>query len=327
MSDKTIEFLVKKDDELQRLDLFLKLKMSPISRSSIKKFIDQGLVNLNGFQEYSSSKKLKHKDKVQIKILSKSELKIIPSKLPINIVHEDENLLVIDKQAGMVVHPGAGNKKDTLVNALIHKFENTLSTLSGSDRPGIVHRIDKETSGLLVVAKDNISHQKLSDQFVKHNIFRKYIALVWGVLRPLNGKISTFIKRDNRNRQKMITHETKGKRAITNYNTIKVFQSHDIPKISLIEFELETGRTHQIRVHMDFKKTNIIGDKIYGKKRIKYKKINHEFEKKILSLNGQLLHASELGFIHPKSQKFLKFESKPPKVFRNIYDLLEKLGN
>ena len=327
MSDKTIEFLVKENDELERLDLFLKSKMNPISRSSIQKFIDQGLVNLNGRQEYSSSKKLKNRDKVQIQILSKSELKIIPSELPISIVHEDESLLVIDKQAGMVVHPGAGNKKDTLVNALIHKFENTLSTLSGSDRPGIVHRIDKETSGLLVVAKDNISHQKLSDQFVKHNIFRKYIALVWGVLRPLNGKISTFIKRDNRNRQKMIAHETKGKKAITNYNTIKVFQSHDIPKISLIEFELETGRTHQIRVHMDFKKTNIIGDKIYGKKRIKYKKINHEFEKKILSLNGQLLHASELGFIHPKSQKFLKFESKPPKVFRNIYDLLEKLGN
>ena len=267
MSDKTIEFLVKKNEELERLDLFLKSKMNPISRSSIQKFIDQGLVNLNGLQEYSSSKKLKNRDKVQIQILSKSELKIIPSKLPITIVHEDESLLVIDKQAGMVVHPGAGNKKDTLVNALIHKFENTLSTLSGNDRPGIVHRIDKETSGLLVVAKDNISHQKLSDQFVKHSILRKYIALVWGVLRPLNGKISTFIKRDNRNRQKMIAHETKGKKAITNYKTIKVFQSYNIPKISLIEFELETGRTHQIRVHMDSKKTNIIGDKIYGKKR------------------------------------------------------------
>ena len=217
-----------------------------------------------------------------------------------------KSLLVIDKQAGMVVHPGAGNKKDTLVNALIHKFENTLSTLSGNDRPGIVHRIDKETSGLLVVAKDNISHQKLSDQFVKHSILRKYIALVWGVLRPLNGKISTFIKRDNRNRQKMIAHETKGKKAITNYKTIKVFQSYNIPKISLIEFELETGRTHQIRVHMDFKKTNIIGDKIYGKKKIKFKKINHELENLISSLNGQLLHASELGFIHPKSQKIFK---------------------
>ena len=327
MSDKTIEFLVKKDDELQRLDLFLKSKMSPISRSSIKKFIDQGLVNLNGFQEYSSSKKLKYKDKVQIKILKKSEFKIIPSELPIEIVHEDENLLVIDKQAGMVVHPGAGNRKNTLVNALMHKFKNTLSTLSGSDRPGIVHRIDKETSGLIVVAKDNITHQKLSDQFVKHSIFRKYIALVWGVLRPLNGKISTHIKRDNRNRQKMMAHETKGKKAITNYNTIKVFQSHNIPKISLIEFELETGRTHQIRVHMDFKKTNILGDKIYGKKKIKFKKINHEFERQIIGLNGQLLHASELGFIHPKNQKFLKFKSKPPKVFQNIHDLLEKLGN
>ena len=327
MSDKTIEFLVKKNDELERLDLFLKSKMNPISRSSIQKFIDQGLVNLNGLQEYSSSKKLKNRDKVQIQILSKSELKIIPSKLPITIVHEDESLLVIDKQAGMVVHPGAGNKKDTLVNALIHKFENTLSTLSGNDRPGIVHRIDKETSGLLVVAKDNISHQKLSDQFVKHSILRKYIALVWGVLRPLNGKISTFIKRDNRNRQKMIAHETKGKKAITNYKTIKVFQSYNIPKISLIEFELETGRTHQIRVHMDYKKTNIIGDKIYGKKKIRFKKINHELENLISSLNGQLLHASELGFVHPKSQKFLKFESKPPKVFRNICDLLEKLGN
>ena len=327
MSNKTIEFLVKKDDEHERLDLFLKSKMNPISRSSIQKFINQGLVNLNGFQEYSPSKKLKNKDMVKIQILTKSELKIVPSNLPIKIVYEDKDLLVVDKQAGMVVHPGAGNKKDTLVNALIHKFENTLSTLSGSDRPGIVHRIDKETSGLIVVAKDNISHQKLSDQFVKHSISRKYIALIWGVLRPLNGKISTFIKRDDRNRQRMISHETKGKKAITNYNTIKVFQSINIPKISLIEFELETGRTHQIRVHMDFKKTNILGDKIYGKKKIKFKKINHEFERQIFGLNGQLLHASELGFIHPKNQKFLKFKSKPPKVFQNIHDLLEKLGN
>ena len=327
MNDKTIEFLVNKDDELDRLDLFLKSKMNPISRSSIKKFIDQGLVNLNGIQEYSSSKKLKSKDKVQVQILTKSELKIIPSNLPIKIVYEDESLLVIDKEAGMVVHPGAGNKKDTLVNALIHKFENTLSTLSGNDRPGIVHRIDKETSGLIVVAKDNISHQKLSDQFSKHSILRKYLALVWGVLRPLNGKISTLIKRDDRNRQKMITNEIRGKKAITNYNTIKVFQSYDIPKISLIKFALETGRTHQIRVHMNYKKTNILGDKIYGKKKVKFKKINQEFEKLILSLNGQLLHACELGFIHPKSQKFLKFESKPPKVFQNIHDLLEKLSN
>ncbi len=327
MSNKTIEFLVKKDDEHERLDLFLKSKMNPISRSSIQKFINQGLVNLNGFQEYSPSKKLKNKDMVKIQILTKSELKIVPSNLPIKIVYEDKDLLVVDKQAGMVVHPGAGNKKDTLVNALIHKFENTLSTLSGSDRPGIVHRIDKETSGLIVVAKDNISHQKLSDQFVKHSISRKYIALIWGVLRPLNGKISTFIKRDDRNRQRMISHETKGKKAITNYNTIKVFQSINIPKISLIEFELETGRTHQIRVHMDYKKTNILGDKIYGKKKVKYKKINLELEKQILGLNGQLLHASELGFIHPKTEKFLKFESKPPKQFKKIYDLLEKLSN
>ena len=327
MSDKTIEFLVKKDDELERLDLFLRSKMNPISRSSIKKFIDQGLVNLNGFQEYSSSKKLKIKDKVQIKILTKSELKIIPSELPIKIVHEDENLLVIDKQAGMVVHPGAGNRKNTLVNALMHKFKNTLSTLSGSDRPGIVHRIDKETSGLIVVAKDNISHQKLSDQFVKHNIFRKYIALVWGVLRPLNGKISSFIKRDNRNRQKMIAHETKGKKAITNYNTIKVFQSHNIPKISLIEFELETGRTHQIRVHMDFKKTNILGDKIYGKKNIRFKKINNDFFIRLNKLSGQALHAKTLGFAHPKTKKWMNFNSELPDGFKKILNLLENLSS
>ena len=327
MKDKTTQFFANDKDESSRIDIFLKSKMRDVSRSSIKKFIDQGYVFLNGEEINSSSKKIKPNDKIEIQRPVKSELKIIPRNLPIKIVYEDECLLIVDKQAGMVVHPGAGNKNNTLVNALIHRFGNTLSSLNGKDRPGIVHRIDKETSGLLVVTKDNFSHQKISEQFKSHEISRKYRALVWGVLRPLNGKISTLIKRDNRNRQKMAVHDLSGKKAVTNYKTLQVFQSSTIPKISLIEFELETGRTHQIRVHVSYKKSSILGDKVYGKNKTKFKKIDKNFEKEILNLNGQLLHACTLGFVHPKNQKFIKFDSGLPPKFKKIYNLLNKLSN
>ena len=153
----------------------------------------------------------------------------------------------------MVVHPGAGNYENTLVNALIYKYENDLSDINGSLRPGIVHRIDKETSGLLVVAKNNLAHSNLGEQFSKHTIKRKYLCLSWGVIRPLNGKIITLITRDKKNRQLMTVSDFKGKEAITNYKTLNVFNIKNIPKISLMECELETGRTHQIRVHLNIR--------------------------------------------------------------------------
>ena len=177
-----------------------------------------------------------------------------------------------------------------------------------------------------MVAKNNLSHSNLGKQFSEHTISRKYLALVWGVIRPLNGKISTLISRSKKNRQLMAVSEVKGKRAITNYKTLKVFNIKDIPKISLIECELETGRTHQIRVHMQYKKASLLGDKQYGKKNIKFKKINKDFENKLLILRGQALHAKSLGFNHPVKNKFIIFDSKLPNDFNKLLNLLEKLS-
>ena len=234
---------------------------------------------------------------------------------------------MVNKPSGMVVHPGAGNFKKTLVNALVFQYKKKLSNINGGLRPGIVHRIDKETSGLLVVAKNNLAHSKLAKQFSEHTIKRKYLALVWGVIRPLKGKIETLIGRSKKNRQLMTVSEVKGKKAITNYSTQKVYNINDVPKISLVECELETGRTHQIRVHMSYKGNPLLADKQYGKKNIKFKKINKDFEKKISSLNGQTLHAKSLGFFHPHNNKFMSFESSLPKNYKKLLDLLNKLSN
>ena len=226
----------------------------------------------------------------------------------------------------MVVHPGAGNYDNTLANALIYKYKKKLSDVNGTLRPGIIHRIDKQTSGLLVVAKNNFTHAKLGKQFSDHSIKRKYICLVWGVIRPLEGRIETLISRNKKNRQLMTVSDFSGKKAISNYKTIKVFNLKDIPKISLIECELETGRTHQIRVHMKYRGTSLLGDNQYGKKNLKFKKINQDFLKMLVSLNGQALHAKSLGFIHPSTNKFVNFDSKLPNDFKKLLNLLEKLS-
>ena len=227
----------------------------------------------------------------------------------------------------MVVHPGAGNYKNTLVNALIYKYKKKLSNVNGGTRPGIVHRIDKETSGLLVVAKNNNAHSNLGKQFSDHSIKRTYQALSWGILRPLHGRIESLIGRSRKNRQLMSVTEVSVKKAVTNYKTVKVFEIKDIPKISFMECELETGRTHQIRVHMAYKKCPLLGDQQYGKKNLKFKKINEDFESKLKILNRQALHAKSLGFIHPTTKKFMSFESELPQDFKKILDLLNKLSN
>ncbi len=194
-------------------------------------------------------------------------------------------------------------------------------------RPGIVHRIDKETSGLLVIAKNNLAHSFLSNQFSEHTIKRKYLCLAWGVIRPMSGKISTLITRDKKNRQLMTVSDVRGKHAVTNYKTIRVFDIKDIPKISLIECELETGRTHQIRVHFKYKATSLLGDKQYGKKNIRFKKINNEFFIKLNKLSGQALHAKTLEFIHPTTKKWVSFNSDLPTGFKKILSLLENLSS
>ena len=227
----------------------------------------------------------------------------------------------------MVVHPGAGNYKNTLANALSYRYKKELSDVNGQLRPGIIHRIDKETSGLLVVAKNNLSHSYLGKQFSDHSIKRKYVCLVWGVIRPLEGTIKTFISRDKKNRQLMTVSDYNGKNAVTNYKTKKVFNFKDIPKISLVECELDTGRTHQIRVHMKYKKTPLVGDMQYGKKNLKFKKINKKFFELQSSLKGQALHAQSLGFIHPTSKKWIHFESKLPNDLKKMLNFLENLSS
>ncbi len=327
MTNNTIKFSVTKEDVGNRLDLVLTKKITGLTRSRLKKIIESKNVKINNCIASSPSKKVRLNENIIVNIFQTENNKIEPFKTKIDIVYEDKYLLVVNKPAGMVVHPGAGNFKKTLVNALVFQYKKKLSNVNGGLRPGIVHRIDKETSGLLVVAKNNLAHSKLAKQFSEHTIKRKYLALVWGVIRPLKGKIETLIGRSKKNRQLMTVSEVKGKKAITNYSTQKVYNINDVPKISLVECELETGRTHQIRVHMSYKGNPLLADKQYGKKNIKFKKINKDFEKKISSLNGQTLHAKSLGFLHPHNNKFMSFESSLPKNYKKLLDLLNKLSN
>ena len=327
MSNNLIKLSIKEEDSGNRLDVILTKLIPESTRSGLKKIIELKKVKINNSIEKSPSKKLRTNDIIEIDLISTEEIKILPTNIKLNVVYEDKDVLIVNKPAGMVVHPGAGNYKNTLVNALIYKYANNLSDINGSTRPGIVHRIDKETSGLLVVAKNNKAHSNLGKQFSEHTIQRTYQALAWGILRPLNGRVETLIGRSRKNRQLMSVTEITGKKSITNYKTLKVFNIKDIPKISFVECELETGRTHQIRVHMAYKNNSLLGDQQYGKKNLKFKKINEEFEDKLKVLNRQALHAKSLGFIHPTSKKLVQFESKLPKDFKKILDLLNKLSD
>ena len=325
--NNTIKFLVDEKNNGKRLDVFLAENINHLTRSFLKKLIENEQVKLNKKVLKAPSTKVKYKDQIIINIIQNNEQNIRPKKIKLNIVYEDNDILVINKPKGMVVHPGAGNYENTLVNALLFKYKKKLSDVNGPLRPGIVHRIDKETSGLLVIAKNNLAHSNLGEQFSNHSIERKYLCLAWGVIRPLSGKISTLISRDKKNRQLMTVSEINGKKAITNYKTTKVFNIKDIPKISLLECELETGRTHQIRVHLKYKGTSLLGDKQYGKKNIKFKKINNDFFIKLNNLSGQALHAKTLGFVHPKKKKWMNFNSELPDSFKKILNLLENLSS
>ncbi len=323
--NNTIKFLVSKIN-VERLDVYLSKKMKNYTRSFIKKLILQKLVSVNRKISTSPSLKIKKNDRIIVKIVKKREKELIPKKIKLNIIYEDSDILVINKPKGLVVHPGAGNFQNTLANGLVFRYKKNLSNINGDFRPGIVHRIDKETSGLLVIAKNNLSHSILSEQFSNHTIKRKYDCLVWGVIRPLNGRIETLIARNKNNRQLMTVSEINGKRAVTNYKTLKVFASKDTPKISLVECELETGRTHQIRVHFKYKGTSLIGDEQYGKKNIKFKKINKQFLENLKSIKGQALHAKTLEFIHPTQKKWMSFGSNHPLDFEKMLSFLNNLS-
>ena len=228
--NKTIKFLVKKKNNGERIDVFLSKEINYLTRSYLKKIIEKNNLKINNKINNSPSTKIRTDDKVEINILKKAENKLIPKKINLNIIFEDKDILLINKPKGMVVHPGVGNYENTLANALAYKYKKNLSDINGNLRPGIVHRIDKETSGLLVVAKNNLSHSNLGEQFSKHTIERKYQCLIWGVLRPLNGKVETLITRNKKNRQLMTVSDFNGKKAITNYKTIRVFNALSIQK-------------------------------------------------------------------------------------------------
>ncbi len=325
--NKTTTFLLDKNNDNLRLDKFLASRLKNLARSQIKKIILSKNVSINKKYITSPSQKIKLGNIIKIIIKEKKIDHIKPQKMNINIVYEDDDITIVNKQNGMIVHPGAGNKEGTLVNGLLYLYKKNLSNLNGLSRPGIVHRIDKETSGLIVVAKNNFAHANLAKQFSNHSVKRKYLALIWGVIRPLNGRIETLLSRSKKNRQLMSVSEVAGKKAITNYKTLKVFNNKEIPKISLVECVLETGRTHQIRVHLTYKGNGLIGDKKYGKKKLIFRKINKNFAKILQNFDRQALHAKSLGFLHPTKSDFMNFDSKLPQDFKKMLDFLEKICN
>jgi len=307
-----------------RIDKFLQSQINELSRTRLQALIRDGQVKINNIIINSTSKKIKEKDQIKVNFPPPKKTIIKPNKIPLDILYDDDDIIVINKSSGVVVHPGAGNYNNTIVNGLLFKYKNNLSSIGGKLRPGIVHRIDKDTSGAIVVAKNDNAHINLSKQFSNHSIKRIYEALIWGSLKPQNGKISEKISRSVKNRQLMAVRKKKGKIAITNYKTIKIFQNLNLPKISLIECQLETGRTHQIRVHMNFKGNPILGDKSYGKSKKKFKRIDPNIEKKINSFDRQALHAKSLGFIHPRTEKEIFFEAKRPEDFATLIKNLTK---
>ena len=320
-------FIVNEDCNNKRIDQVVANQYPKISRTKVNKIIKNNLLKLNGNTFNDPSAKVKLGDQIEFVSLQEENVDLVPKKMDLKIIFEDEDIIIIDKPIGMVVHPGAGNFENTMVNGLLYHCKNKLSGISGEDRPGIVHRIDKDTSGLLVVAKNDQAHSFIAKQFEEHTIKRSYLVFVYGILRPLHGRIETLIGRNKTNRQKMSADVVKGKEAITNYETLEVFKGSKILDISLVKCVLETGRTHQIRVHMSHKGNPILGDQTYGKKIKKLRGVDQEFEDILKSLKRQALHAHTLGFVHPKTNQDVFYASELPEDLNKLKNRLETLKN
>lgn len=289
-----------------RLDKIVAKKMPEFSRTRIQEMINHGLVLVNQKME-KPSYKIKIGDQIEIIVVDNTDLDLEPENIPLNIVYEDNDIIVVDKPSGMIVHPSPGIVHGTLVNALLYHCDD-LSGINGVNRPGIVHRIDKETSGLLVVAKNDHAHRMLSQQLRNHDMTRSYIALVHGLIPHQHGKVDAPIGRDSKDRQKMAVTMHNSKRAVTNFTVLRRYRS-----MSLIECRLETGRTHQIRVHMSY-----IGYPVYGDPKYGWRKDDQTY--------GQFLHAKKLGFIHPTTNKYMEFESELPEYFKQkLFQLQEEM--
>ncbi|EJO5346616.1 RluA family pseudouridine synthase [Clostridium botulinum] len=293
---------VEKEYDNIRLDLYLSKVFKNKSRSYLQGIINEGNVLVNN-KEKKRNYKLKVEDNIEVNIPEPKSLQIEPEDIKLDVVYEDKDVIVVNKPQEMIVHPAPGVYTGTLVNALLNHCKD-LSGINGVARPGIVHRIDKDTSGILVVAKNDISHNNLAAQFKEHSISRVYMALVEGIIKNEQGTIEAPIGRHPVDRIKMSVVKD-GRHAVTHYKVIETFKNH-----TLVECRLETGRTHQIRVHMSYMKHPLVGDPVYG------------YKKQRFNLKGQMLHAKLLGFIHPTKGEYVEFKSELPDYFKKIIKIL-----
>jgi 23S rRNA pseudouridine1911/1915/1917 synthase len=315
-------------DELSsgnRIDKFLSqqfLTIKPeITRSKIQNLIAKQQVFVNQKIVDSDSQKIKINDEIIIHINPPENSHLVAKKIDFEIIYEDKDLLVINKPAGLTVHPGAGNQDDTLVNGLLYSYGDDLSKISGELRLGIVHRLDKDTTGLMIVAKNDLTHQKLSEMLKNRQISRSYLAIIYGVMSPSRGMINKNIIRCRKNRLKMSVCKMAGRVAITNYQTIETFCDGFA---SLVECNLETGRTHQIRVHLESQKHSIIGDQLYNScKKMLPKNSSQELINFLKNFSRQALHSYKIKFIHPISNQEISLQIPLPKDFQSLYDLLK----
>lgn len=305
MEEKFYQVKVNEQQAGKRIDASLSMALPHISRSFFQKLIQEGKVSVDG--AVCTSKKLPTQEGqlITVQIPPPRELEVKAQDIPLDIMYEDEDVLVVNKPKGMVVHPAAGNYENTLVNAVMYHCGSSLSSINGIIRPGIVHRIDKDTSGLLMIAKNNASHASLAQQLAEHSITRAYNAIVYNNLRQDEGTIDAPLGRDPKNRMRRAVTDMNSKRAVTHYKVLERFG-----RFTHIEARLETGRTHQIRVHMAYIRHPLLGDPLYGPKNSS------------LGTEGQMLHARLLGFVHPKTGKYMEFESALPEEFERV---LEKL--
>ncbi|MBN9344216.1 MAG: hypothetical protein BGO76_08615 [Caedibacter sp. 38-128] len=313
------KYIIESQDAGLRLDRVLAQKCSDLSRTRIKNLIEQHKILVEGKMCLPSSK-VKENDEIIITIEPLVEALPKPQSIPLDVIYEDQDIIVINKPAGMVVHPAPGNYDQTLVNALLAHCEGSLSGISGVKRPGIVHRLDKGTSGLLVAAKHDKAHQGLVSQFANRDLKRQYFAIVWGRINPLEGLIEGNIGRSPRNRQKMALLREGGKEARTFYNTIEIFGRF----ASLVECQLETGRTHQIRVHLASEGHGIIGDPLYGRSPKGYAGIVQKMKELTEQNTRPLLHAYCLTFIHPMTQQEMQLKCELPADFKEAMTFLKQ---
>lgn len=296
-----MKVILKADEGGERIDKFIADNSEGISRSYAAKLCAERRVLVEG-KNADKKYKLKGGEMIEIDVPEPETVEVLPENIPLDIVYEDDDLIVVNKPQGMVVHPAAGNESGTLVNALMYHCGGSLSAINGVIRPGIVHRIDKDTSGLLVAAKNNEAHLFLSAQLKERKAVRKYIALVNGNIKEDRGTINKPIARHPNDRKKMAV-VSGGREAVTHYNVLERYGGY-----TLVECILETGRTHQIRVHMASIGHSIVGDTVYGIKKEKYK------------LNGQLLHAKTIGFVHPSTGEMMEFTSELPDYFKEVIE-------